>query len=809
MKILSNSLKLSVSQERLHLTGLTSPAVSTDSAALQCHNLRAGSTGGVEPLHQAMQLGMMRGRPVGFDRRGGKTIVLSQLDNGTLLLEGEILSDGSYKPHQTELARLQMKVAQTEACGPLLALRMEDGSLIFLSRGELPEEGYHLLGELPEVPEVTARAVDPLYTAQADVEAYDWKRTLDDLRTGIPSDIAAETGARVLKAYHACLEQLHTLGLWHQPVMVRFGYRLTDGRMLPLSAPQPVGLDRGFSCAPAVDLPLVSAYDADGKQIGYKGSGAGTLTLSGYRIALSGTTVPAAWQGVISGIEMYVSTEPECTDYSRTPAVTARMYTGSGYRLHVAPAQKSEELIVQQYADTQWLHYGAVSDTADGNSYRHLRDSVSSVQNSVYGLQGVKAGYILCHDEIMHLADIRRMMPEPLPGGFRADPGGNATVEVLSGGEVTACARFNIPAAQLQVEADGTMRVYAPLVLWHLVVEAVYFRLSVLNSGTVYESVAVAAQPAGGGDGMSLLRISSRGITLRAGDRPGLPATMRRERRYSSMVMTMQRGNCLVTASCTERTGGEIMALAAQCIGGGAYTRQYIYLFTRTGIIALTHNYSGEHSNCRSISPETVLHFTSTSLGVFALTEQGKLLRLTDARCRTVLRGLPTDIVTGWDGGHDELWLLRGNEALVLEDVEGMKAHTLQHSFSAIYQCGTNLYALSGENLVKPEASAESAALTHWVSREYNYPTRSRVEIETPLYGENLSAEVLVERVAPDTPAMLSAIPEHSHRVFPMERVLVRGTLCDPLRIPLYALAHVASPDEREARLRLRITCAH
>ena len=130
-------------------------------------------------------------------------------------------------------------------------------------------------------------------------------------------------------------------------------------------------------------------------------------------------------------------------------------------------------------------------------------------------------------------------------------------------------------------------------------------------------------------------------------------------------VVTMQRGNPLVQACCTSGVGGEIFAMSSQCIGGGAYTRQFIYLFTNRGIMALTHKADGKHSNCRIISPaiiDNARRVVATSSGVYAMSRGGELLRLNDARVSVVLSGIDGCESLGWNSSNNELWLIPGND---------------------------------------------------------------------------------------------------------------------------------------------------
>lgn len=122
---------------------------------------------------------------------------------------------------------------------------------------------------------------------------------------------------------------------------------------------------------------------------------------------------------------------------------------------------------------------------------------------------------------------------------------------------------------------------------------------------------------------------------------------------------TSLRGNPLASAWSTQFSS-QIHGIAAQTVGGGAYTRQYIYAFTNCGIFAVTHDYNGRHTNCRPIWPEGVTdgrRVVSTPWGVWCLTDCGTLLAIRDARCEDVLHCLAGCGALAWNSSTRELWL--------------------------------------------------------------------------------------------------------------------------------------------------------
>lgn len=127
-----------------------------------------------------------------------------------------------------------------------------------------------------------------------------------------------------------------------------------------------------------------------------------------------------------------------------------------------------------------------------------------------------------------------------------------------------------------------------------------------------------------------------------------------------SRVMTMQRGNPFVVA-CESETGSRVAHIGAQPCGGGAYTRQYVYLFTDKGIYGMVHDTEGLHRNCRPIS-DMHLHkhcMVSSEDGLWVLSEEGNVALLHDAKVEVLLRGVRGVDGLAWRREYSELWLTR------------------------------------------------------------------------------------------------------------------------------------------------------
>ena len=154
-----------------------------------------------------------------------------------------------------------------------------------------------------------------------------------------------------------------------------------------------------------------------------------------------------------------------------------------------------------------------------------------------------------------------------------------------------------------------------------------------------------------------------------------------------SGVATSMRGNPFVTRCATTTVGGEVTAMWPRLNGGGAFTRQYIYLATPNGVAALTHKEDGTHTNCRMLSSERVESVrmgVAAPDGVYAVSSAGNLLRLRDSQSEVLIRGLTGTRAVCWSNLHGELWLSggAGKGSVVLSDPGARKGFTSSFGFS-------------------------------------------------------------------------------------------------------------------------------
>ncbi|MCM1320094.1 MAG: hypothetical protein NC217_06890 [Muribaculaceae bacterium] len=133
-------------------------------------------------------------------------------------------------------------------------------------------------------------------------------------------------------------------------------------------------------------------------------------------------------------------------------------------------------------------------------------------------------------------------------------------------------------------------------------------------------------------------------------------------------LYTSQRGNPLILKCVTRGVGTSIRSLRAQHTGGGAFTRQYIYVSTDRGIVAVTHKSDGTHTNARLISSEPLTlteTWLSTPRGVYAVGSTRSLLLIKDAKVTTQIQHLEGVKQLLWSSAYAELWLARDDDSIV------------------------------------------------------------------------------------------------------------------------------------------------
>ena len=261
-----------------------------------CHNLRpAGmalkAVGIPEEIHST---GLT---PVFTDVMEGETYLFAQEDDGALYVS---LSGG--KEAARFLGRVEQKVKEGAAAGRFVVFLLADGGCVYVAR---TSEGYRWMGSLPALPGFGV-SVEKGRTLTEKIEAVKFPEPLTELTSPAPQGITERAIGAWTDAWKRLCARLRGEGRWIEPVNVRLALRLWDGTLFRVSEPVRVAPPQREG-GERVTLTVVA--DAKGKA---SGTAEGTLSASGYtiRLSLSGS-VPDAWSEVVTGVEVWVSREPE------------------------------------------------------------------------------------------------------------------------------------------------------------------------------------------------------------------------------------------------------------------------------------------------------------------------------------------------------------------------------------------------------------------------------------------------------------------------------------------------------------------
>lgn len=195
-------------------------------------------------------------------------------------------------------------------------------------------------------------------------------------------------------------------------------------------------------------------------------------------------------------------------------------------------------------------------------------------------------------------------------------------------------------------------------------------------------------------------------------------------------LLTTCRGNPLCVASATDGDWSGVRVMVAQLWGGGAYTRQIIYVADHRGVTALAHDSAGIHTNCRLIarhSPRDAALVAVAPECVYMLLDNGSLTRFEGTRAVTMLTGIGGCRSIFHDECHGELWLTptsADGHCVVLDtSASGCLASTRARldAFSlpgaAGYVVSMSDNGLAGLRCVKIQTLSDTDAACRWLAR--------------------------------------------------------------------------------------------
>ncbi len=622
----------------------------------RCVNMRSRITGTLEGLPEPQELARCGHFPVFADTRDGETYVFTLDMEGCLRVEISVDADGN-------VAMLDKRLGVMPP-GVCLAARVGDFVVVSDSASQLhyvlwnrSRRAYVWLDTVPEMPPFSVESVEGV-PFKATVAAQAFAEPVADMRQGVPDRVVQQVNAAVATAEKEARQRAADAGVWTAPVVVRLAVRLWDGTLMHLSAPHLVA-PCAFVANRRVGLPLVSGDS------GFTGTAATDIEVPSYRLRIGvDTSGLAAWGDVVRAVEVWVSRE-HCAATGGAGRASYTSVSGKN-TLWAQPAYSDDATLTAALTADGYVCAGTVECAAGMASVMPLHPrSEAEGEAEILAAEArsrfvVKASALEGHGGFLHLAGYTRRYPQPeLPQGEeRATTTAKCRVAVrlhsLRGGATVV--------AEGEVRADDGM--ILPM-LWYPDSSAVSVVVSLeYEDGRVYEQTWQMQRAPRGENAAYVPAVSTEALALQrvyvataySGDTSG-------DVYVDGTLLTMRRGNPFVEASSTPYAGGHISHIRAQQSGGGAYTRQYVYLFSDTGITALTHDIEGRHVNCRPVSRSIASrrsHVSSAEDGVWALTDSGTLLRLRDSRVETVLRGLPPDSRVAAHSRLGEVWVMPG-----------------------------------------------------------------------------------------------------------------------------------------------------
>lgn len=603
-----------------------------------CRNLRpsVSEPGALEAICAPEVLATLADRPVMADRRDDRLNVFTLGGSGELTLAVVVTDEGFVECPGTRLGKLGGGGVRGYArVGEFLAVLGEDRRLRYLLwHADL--ESYTLLGEVPSGLRLRVTPTAPVTLTRQFAPVSFGSREIE-LRDGVPEGVARQVAAVVADAYAALQSAAAAQGLWTSPVAARLAVRLWDGSLLQLGEPVACGAWHWPAVRAEVRL-------ATGKEL-FTGTHAGqvSVTACGFSVTVEGD-VPPAWRDVVTRCEVW-TTEPDDVVAVAADATVSYVRGAEAHLLRVVFAAGGSEracaAAAAPLARQLSLPLSALGRVAG------VRRPVPGVYERVWeqprASAGLEAEAIAGQGGFLYLGGLRRRMPAPaMPGGagdaaLRQPHRCEVSVRLggVRGGVVTASGQL--------LTAPGRV---SPL-LWYPSAEAVEMTVTLTAPDGTRRRGVFPLSPAASGEDAALWAGSladGAELEIYEGDSGGIgDGGVVSEWSMPGAVATSMRGNPLSVAGMTGECGGVVRALAPLPLGGGAYTRQYLYAFTDAGVCALTHDAAGTHTNARMVAPwrvEGAGSVASGMSGVWALASEGVLLRLADARCEVPLRGL-------------------------------------------------------------------------------------------------------------------------------------------------------------------------
>lgn len=762
-------------------------------------NLRETGTGGLAADTVPTECGRCKYRPVFADTRQGVTNILTLSDDGTLYREVSLGADGTRLESAVALGRVAPGDCRLARVGNFVAVRDGEGTLSYLY-WEDSASAYRWLGAVPGMPAFSIETAE-MRPVTGEVEAVTFDGPVADMRAGVPAAVRKTVGAAVERGVKALHARAAELGLYTAPVMVRLAVRLWDGSLLHLSEPVMVSCPEPLQPA-RVAVPLASDTS------GLTGTLKAPLTLDAFSLKVTADTAAlAGWQDIVHGIEVWATAPQPVTDDGGTPSVSYNGNNGT-HTLYVRPAFISEEAQARSLFTATYKRVATlqVSDAGHTVYPAYSGDGDTVADYGVLRRRGVvSASAMTGHGGFLHMSGCLRLLPLPaMPHGeYGATQKGACRVAVKFGSADGA----RMVVGKGEVICDNGILLplfsYPDPAATALTVQLTY------SDGRLYERT-FPLYPAGMGEKRAVwIPPSLQSVTL-------LPVTQfsaveegsRIIEDSGGTVVTMARGNPFVPYCETPGAAGSIMHIEAQRSGGGAYTRQYLYLFADTGVSALTHSMTGEHTNCRPISGRVVTgrrRVCSCDEGVFAVCDDGSLVRFRDSKVQVLMRGVGTASQLLCSQENGEIWLRR--DGLKSADIVGAEPTARgelpvrRSDFvpgDILENRGRSLFVTETDGMwtLLSHGPEEEPTDTQWQSPVLEYEAGGMTRLRLKMEGE-ADAEIRLDLLPPDVPATGTGVE--------LLTAQIRGSVADDVSLPFML------PDPRlfarisKNRLRLRL----
>lgn len=779
----------------------------TDGNTALCENLRERADGCLQAVYPPIVIANSSHNIVFADRRGNATFLFSMSDNAELTIFGKILDDNSFCQLNISLHSFDNKsISSAAAMGEFLVFALNDGELFFLLWN--PDlEVYSVLGNMPQPPQFDAFA-DDIISINSPVLGTTFKEPVSDFRSEIPQHVISSVGKNVIDAWNNAVDSANNAHRWSQPVAVRLAVKLWDGSILNVSKPQIVALpDGGYSGYDRINIPLSGSVEE-----GFYATDDTALSINAFKIKIDIKNWDLAmWEAVVRGIDVWITPMQNPINDNLSPDfsqyVNNGTYSLSAFLPYANQSDLANELVRLLPYSHSLIPNDSISFFLDFNPNAEKNIIDRNIFANTPSKGNLKANLIFGHGDFLHLAQLSETFPKPTLESwhFASETTTDAVAIVNFKGKLTG----KSTAANISLKSLSL----TPIISYPSA-DADSVTITLRANDKIYFSKLPLTPDANGAD--FAYYISPNLLPIELTESTEIPFPIVSDTALSfhnhTAIATSSRGNPFTISDRTNGIGGGIFAIAAQSEGGGAYTRQFIYLFTDKGISALTHKADGSHSNCRPISSEIISNpdnITNSSAGVFAMSDNGCLLRINDAKNSQIIRNLPGCRRLAWTSKRNELWLISDdapdgwNRSLVLQLDFDYRAFTSSIiPLRLISSSGNPIFSNKNNDICMLDESSDRQNRLQqiWISNAHPVNYAGPTILSAKIFGQN--AEAIISAKYANIPDNDSAVAlwtnsaEH-HPDSSIITLSISGNISSPINQPILLLRNNSSPLKR------------